>query len=145
MPTRNLATLLLALVPIGAGAYETGQLSCDNVGQLAGHALSAKQSGVPHEVYLKVLNERLPAEAQIERKLLTAVATIVYEEELWTAMQPSDAYAVFREDCLRSSAADERQQQEPDDSMGKHDRDGQGQDDRTQELQSWHQVARGWR
>jgi hypothetical protein len=103
---QKLAVALLVLSPLGASAYDTGKLSCENIAQLAGQALSAKQAGIPLTTYLSALNERIPQNAQLERNLVAAVTNIVYENELLAAMQPSDAYAVFRQDCIRSQAED---------------------------------------
>src|SRR6516165_5822583 len=44
---RMLVVSALALAPLGASAYEIGNLTCENIGQLAGQTLLAKQSGVP--------------------------------------------------------------------------------------------------
>jgi hypothetical protein len=69
---------------------------------------------------LSLLNERLPGDAQIERRLVATITTIIYQNDLPTSMQPDDAYAVFREDCLRSLAEDGAKQ----DEEGATDEDG---------------------
>jgi hypothetical protein len=119
----RLAFALLALAPLTAGAYETGNLTCENIGQFSGQTLSASQSGVPQEVYLSLLNERLPGDAQIERRLVATIITIIYQNDLLTSMRPDDASAVFRQDCLRSLAEDGAEQDE-EDSGAATDEDG---------------------
>jgi len=123
MLNRRLVFALFASAPLTAGAYETGKLTCDNIGQFAGQTLNAKQSGVPQEVYLSLLNKRLPGDAQIERKLVATITTIIYQNDLLTSMQPDDASAVFRQDCLRSLAEDGAKQDE-EDSGAATDEDG---------------------
>jgi hypothetical protein len=120
MSNRRFAFALLALAPLTAGAYQTGNLTCENIGEFAGQTLTAKQSGVPRDVYLSLLNERLPGDAQIERRLVATITTIIYQNDLLTSMQPDDAYTVFRQDCLRSLAEDGAKQ----DEEGATDEDG---------------------
>jgi len=111
---KPLTIALLALTPLAASAYETGHLSCENVGQLAGQTLIAKQSGIPQDTYMSALNEALPGGAQVERKLVLAIATIIYQNDLPPAMGAADAYAVFQQDCLRDQAADGMRGQDDD-------------------------------
>jgi hypothetical protein len=111
MSRQMLVIALLSLAPLGASAYQTGSLTCDNIGQLAGQTLAAKQSGISQDIYVSLLNEKLsenlPGNAQIERKLVANITTIIYQNDLPAAMKPADAYAVFRQDCLRGLAEDD--------------------------------------
>jgi len=126
MLKQTLVVAALALAPaLAANAYQTGQLTCDNIGQLAGQTLVAKQSGIPQDVYLSALSERLPADAHLERKLVAAITTIIYQNDLLTEMKPTDAYAVFQLDCMRSQA-DEHEN-------GSDDNPGSTDDDRAPE------------
>jgi hypothetical protein len=119
----NLAIALLTLAPLSAAAYETGNLTCENIGQFAGQTLTARQSGVPKEIYLSLLNERLPGSAQLERKLVANITTIIYQSDLLAAMEPADAYVVFRHDCLSALAEDgmRGQEEQNDDTTGEQD------------------------
>ncbi|HTR58458.1 MAG TPA: hypothetical protein VMM27_09800, partial [Casimicrobiaceae bacterium] len=57
----HLAVAASSLVAFGwAHAYETGSLSCDNIGEMAAQTLMSKQSGVPLGEQLTKLGARLP-------------------------------------------------------------------------------------
>jgi hypothetical protein len=125
MFTQKLAMALLAMAPLCAGAYETGNFTCDSIGQLAGQTLSAKQSGIPREIYLSLLNERLPGDAQIERRLVASITTIIYQNDLPSGVQPDDAYAAFRQDCLRGLAEDGAKPDDDDSGAARDEDDDQ--------------------
>ena len=93
----------------GANAYDTGQLTCQNVGQLAAQTLLAKQSGIPYGAYLTALNEKMPAEAQVERQLAGNITAVIYQNAMLDQMRPDDAYAVFVQDCVDGQQRDQMQ------------------------------------
>ena len=93
----------------GANAYDTGQLTCQNVGQLAAQTLLAKQSGIPYGAYLTALNEKMPAEAQVERQLAGNITAVIYQNAMMDQMRPDDAYAVFVQDCVDGQQRDQMQ------------------------------------
>ena len=99
---QKFAVAALALASAGsASAYNTGQFTCENVGQLAGQTIIAKQSGIPQEIYVAILDEKLPGDALIERTIVATIAMIIYRDDLLAVMEPADAYQVFEEDCRR--------------------------------------------
>jgi len=99
---QKFAVVALALAPAGsASAYNTGKFTCENVGQLAGQTIIAKQSGIPQELYVAILDEKLPGDALIERTIVATIAMIIYRDDLLAVMEPADAYQVFEEDCRR--------------------------------------------
>jgi hypothetical protein len=129
---KTLAIALLTLTPLAAGAYEIGHLTCENIGQLADQSLVAKHSGIPQDVYVSALNERLPGDALVERKLVAAITTIVYQNDFLTAMEPADVYTVLQQDCLRDQAEDGVKGQEDNDEDGNGDTAGdEGDQDAT--------------
>jgi hypothetical protein len=99
-------TALAFVVSGGANAYPTGQLTCQNVGQLAAQTLLAKQSGVPLEAYLTALDQKLPSEAQVERRLASNITSVIYQNTLLDGLKPDDAYTVFVEDCVSAQERD---------------------------------------
>ena len=110
----------------GANAYETGHLTCQNVGQLAAQTLLAKQSGIPYGAYLTALNEKLPAEAQVERQLAGNITAVIYQNSLMDQMRPDDAYAVFVQDCVEGQQRDQMENgQEQDDESSDRNEDDQ--------------------
>ena len=127
---QHLAIALFALTPLGAGAYDTGNLTCDNIGQFAGQTLTAKQSGIPEDIYLSLLNDRLPGDATVERNLVARITTLIYQDDLLTTMEPADAYAAFQQDCLRGLAEDDLNAEDEDDDTRGEQNDGTG-DQRT--------------
>jgi hypothetical protein len=107
MTPKHIAIATIALGLSGSAfAYDTGQLSCENVGQLAAQMLKARQSGVPPEAYLQALDQRLPAEAKTERHLALEIAKVVYTNEEVGQMQPEQAYLAFTQDCTQSRQDD---------------------------------------
>jgi hypothetical protein len=119
MMKTSVALAALACVVSGAAhAYQTGQLTCQNVGQLAAQTLLAKQSGIPFETYLTALDERLPSEAQVERRLVSNITVVIYQNAVLDEMKPDDAYAVFVQDCVDGQERDRLngREQEDDDA-----------------------------
>jgi len=124
----HIAIGALALtLPAGANAYEIGQLTCQNVGQLAAQTLLAKQSGIPHGAYLTALNEMLPAEAQVERQLAGNITAVIYQNSLMDQMRPDDAYAVFVQDCVEGQQRDQMQGDQPGQDEDSSDRNEEEQ------------------
>jgi hypothetical protein len=110
---QKFAVAALALASAGsASAYNTGKFTCENVGQLAGQTIIAKKSGIPQELYVAILDEKLPGDALIERTIVATIAMIIYRDDLLAVMEPADAYQVFEEDCRR------RQTEESGDGQG---------------------------
>jgi hypothetical protein len=97
---------LAFIVSGGANAYPTGQLTCQNVGQLAAQTLLAKQSGISFETFLTALDQKLPSEAQVERRLVSNITAVIYQNSVLDEMKPDDAYAVFVEDCVDGQERD---------------------------------------
>ena len=96
--------VIAALVLLGsspANAYEIGTLTCQRIGELAAEALAAKQTGTELDVQLSKVTAPLDIEAAQERKLVTNIVTLIYQNDLLVAMKPVDAYLVFRSDCMR--------------------------------------------
>jgi hypothetical protein len=121
-----IAVAALAFVAAGgANAYPTGQLTCQNVGQLAAQTLHAKQSGVPFETYLTALDQRLPSEAQVERRLVSNITSVIYQNTVLDGMKPDDAYAVFVEDCVSAQERERSNGQGKDDDAEHQDQDEQ--------------------
>jgi hypothetical protein len=102
--------IVVAALIVGASsaaqAYDTGKLTCQNVGQLAAQMVAARQSGVSPDAYLSALNEKLPPDAQIERKLVFDLAKVVYENDQIAVMQPEQVYGVFAQNCLDGQEQD---------------------------------------
>jgi len=107
---KNLQTIaaIALLASASAHAYDTGHLTCDNIGQLAAYTLQAKQSGVAYEELVTALQQSMPDEAQLERKLATEITTLIYQTDLLDAMQPEEAYVVFAQNCKAAPQGDEQ-------------------------------------
>jgi|SRR5215831_4072688 len=93
------ACLLAAAMP--ARAYDTGSLTCERIGELAATTLAAKQSGTAPGVSLAALTDQFSPDARVERKLVSNINNIIYQNDLIAAMKPGDAYLVFMHDCMR--------------------------------------------
>ena len=107
---RNAYTIaaVALLASASAHAYDKGQLTCDNIGKLAAYTLQAKQSGVAYEELLTALQQSMPDEAQIERRVATQITTLVYQSDVLDAMKPEDAYVVFAQNCMAAPKGDEQ-------------------------------------
>ena len=127
MRTSVAVAALAFVVSGGANAYPTGQLTCQNVGQLAAQTLLAKQSGISFETFLTALDQKLPSEAQVERRLVSNITAVIYQNTVLDEMKPDDAYAVFVEDCVDGQERDRLngQRQEEDDAATPQDEDEQ--------------------
>jgi hypothetical protein len=110
-----------------AHAYDIGKLTCQNVGQLAAHMLMARQSGVPPEAYLSALNQQLPPDANVERKLAADIAQVVYQSDEIGALQPQQAFAIFAQNCAEGQEQDrmsgQRDEATPDEDTNQLDED----------------------
>lgn len=81
-------------------AYDIGSLTCERIGELAARTLAAKQSGTAPGVSLAALTDQFSVDARIERKLVSNINSIIYQNDLLVAMKPDDAYLVFMHDCM---------------------------------------------
>ena len=90
----------LLAVSLQAGAYDTGSLTCERIGELAATTLAAKQSGTAAGVSLAALTEQFSPDARNERKLVSNINNIIYTNDLLVGMKPGDAYLVFMHDCM---------------------------------------------
>jgi hypothetical protein len=122
--------LIAALIAGASGsvyAYDIGHLTCQNVGQLAAQMVMARKSGVPAEAYLKALDEKLPADANVERNLAMNIARLVYTNDQVASMAPEEAFAAFAQHCVQGQEQDStsgQQEQTPDADQNENDTDG---------------------
>ena len=70
--------------------------------------MQAKQSGIAYEDLVTALQQSMPDEAQIERKVATEITTLVYQTDLLDAMKPEEAYVVFAQNCMDAPRGDEQ-------------------------------------
>jgi hypothetical protein len=103
---RLVVAALVFVASSAAYAYDTGNLSCQNIGELAAQTMKAKQAGNSSEMQLAALTDTLSSDAQVERKLVTNIVNLIYQNELIVAMRPADAYMVFMRDCMNGKAQD---------------------------------------
>jgi len=100
------AAVLLGALANPVHAYDIGNLTCQRIGELAAETLVAKQAGTEFGLELTRLVEALATEATVERKLVTNIVTIIYQNDLIVAMKPDDAYMMFMGDCMRGQSED---------------------------------------
>lgn len=106
---KALAISALLLVAGGSAyAYETGDLTCERIGELAAETLAAKQSGISDSACLTELSAPFAADAAVERHLVANIVTVIYRNDLLVAMKPRDAQMVFMRDCLLGKEQDRR-------------------------------------
>ena len=108
MLRKQIAIAALILGASGtASAYEIGRLTCENVGQLAAHMLTARQSGISPEAYLSALDQKLPPDANVERALVVKIAEVVYQDDEIAQMKPEQAYLMFAQNCVQGQEQDQ--------------------------------------
>jgi hypothetical protein len=101
------------LTSTGVQADETGQFTCEDVGKLAAYSLQAKQSGISYDELAAALDQRMPAEAQVERQVVTEITTLVYQNQLLDKMNPDEIYTAFTQRCRAAANAAERGEDQP--------------------------------
>jgi hypothetical protein len=114
--SRNMYAIAAAALLTSTGvqaAFETGQFTCENVGELAAYSLQAKQSGISYDELTAALDQRMPAEAQIERQVVAEITTLVYQNQLLDNIKPEEAYAAFTERCMAAANAAEQGEDQP--------------------------------
>jgi hypothetical protein len=100
-------SVCLLVVSSQAGAYDTGSLTCERIGELAATTLAAKQSGTAAGVSLAALTDQFSPESR-ERRLISNINSIIYQNDLLAGMKPGDAYLVFMHDCMSGRDWDRR-------------------------------------
>jgi hypothetical protein len=126
--------ILIAAVIAGASgtasAYDIGRLTCQNVGQLAAQMVMARKQGVAPEEYLSAVNEKLPADANVERQLVVNIAKLVYTNDEVGSMKPEEAYTAFAQNCVQSQEQDQtsgQSQQNDQDDQNDNDEEDDNQ------------------
>jgi hypothetical protein len=133
--------LIAALIAGATGtaqAYDIGRLTCENVGQLAAQMVMARKQGVAPEEYLSAVNERLPADANVERQLLMNIAKLVYTNDEVGSMKPEEVYTAFAQNCVQGQEQDQMsgqsEQKDPQD-QNQNDNDNDNDEDDDSQVQ----------
>jgi hypothetical protein len=134
MLRKQIAIAALILGASGtASAYETGRLTCQNVGQLAAHMLMARQSGISPQAYLSALDEKLPADAKVERELVMKIAEVVYQDDDIAQMQPEQAFLMFAQNCVQGQEQDQMSGQRDEAAPDEDDNESMDEDDQREQ------------
>lgn len=96
----RLFILIALLMSAPAMAYDTGSMSCDDIGQFAAATVTGKENGRTYQQQLTSLDHLVPPEYFTERKILTTITHDLYKEDWAKHLTPDGAYASFKADCM---------------------------------------------
>lgn len=92
--------LLTLLVSAPAMAYDTGNLSCDDIGKFAAATVTGKENGRTYSQQINSIKNSVPPEFSIERKILITITRDIYKEAWASHFSPDGAFAGFKADCM---------------------------------------------
>ena len=100
---KKLVLAAIALL-VGVGStvygYDTGYMTCEDVGRTAAALVEAKIKGVTYKQALARINNIVPAKYRLERKNLKDLVRIIYKEEYGKHLSPDGAYGAMKADCM---------------------------------------------
>src|SRR5947208_3348892 len=97
--TRYLAITAFAVCSLcTALAYDTGSMSCSDIGDFAAATVVGKQNGATLKEALARVNKRTE-DYPMERKLLTQIVRTIYTEPWANKLTEEGARAAFAADC----------------------------------------------
>ena len=97
--TRNLViTVFAAGLLASALAYDTGSMSCSDVGDFAAATVIGKQNGATLKEALAKVNKRTE-DYPVERKNLTQIVRAIYTQPWANKLTEEGARAAFTADC----------------------------------------------
>lgn len=92
-------TVLLLSATSTCYAYETGAMSCDDIGKFAASVVEGKGNGATYKQSVTKINKLVPKGYAIERKNLKQIVRIIYKEPYGKGLSVEGAYAAMKADC----------------------------------------------
>ena len=78
---------------MAAFAYDTGAMSCDDIGQVAASVVEGKENGKNLKEALAVVNRRVPANYVVERRILRTIVRQIFTAEYAKRLSADGAFA----------------------------------------------------
>lgn len=94
-----LATCAVVSFPLHAFAYDTGAMSCDDIGNYASSVVQGKQRGMSEIQALATVKENLPTRHEPEAKILTDIVKQIYTAPFAMHLTSDGAFSVYKADC----------------------------------------------
>lgn len=103
---RSLMRFVIGSVVVGAplyidaaSAYDTGSMSCDDIGHFAAAAVEGKQKGMTEKEALSGITKTVPASYRAERHVLRDIVHQLYTAPYANHLSPDGAFAAYKADC----------------------------------------------
>lgn len=80
-------------------AYETGSMSCAQIGEFAAATVHGKKNGLTYRKAIANLNKTVPATYYIEKRNLKQIINAIYKEDWGKHLSEDGAYSSFQADC----------------------------------------------
>ncbi len=93
------AGAFLFVLSLPAIAYDTGSMTCEQIGEFAAAVVSGKHTGKSLRQQLRSLDKTVPASYYIERRNLTQIIKALYSQPWAKALSEDGAYDSFKADC----------------------------------------------
>ena len=91
--------LIATLTATSANAYDTGAMTCDDVGQYAADVMASREKGQTKVEALAVLASQTQWTGDIEKKNLEAIVKMIHGKLGDQLFDANAAHAVIKRDC----------------------------------------------
>jgi hypothetical protein len=89
---------VLIMLPATASAYDTGAMSCDDIGQFAAGVVEGKEKGKTQREQLADIERIAPPFHRAERKIMRDIVRQLYTAR-YATLTPDRAFAAYRAEC----------------------------------------------
>jgi hypothetical protein len=103
MTRLNVTILLLMFAGQPAIAYETGVMTCEDIGKFAATLMSEREAGQKKDVALKTI-DTMEWQGEIEKRNMSAIVDLIHGRVGDQLADAQAAYAIIRRDCETSKA-----------------------------------------
>lgn len=80
-------------------AYETGAMTCEQLGQFAAATVHGKNAGHTYAKAISIINRNVPGSSFIERRNLTDITYAIYKQPWGKHLSEDGAYSSFKIEC----------------------------------------------
>ncbi len=82
-----------------ASAYDTGSMTCDEIGRFAAAAVEGKQKSKTEKEALAGITKTVPTSFRTERHVLRDIVHQLYSAPYAKHLTPDGAFAAYKADC----------------------------------------------
>ena len=95
-----IAVASVLLIGSAAHAYDTGSMSCEDIGQFASAVVEGKGKGTTYKQAVAKIEKTVPAKYKVERKNCKDIVKLLYVKEEGKHLNTDGAYSVMKADCM---------------------------------------------